>query len=326
MFTKPPYHGPAGLGFVNNASYLRAEWLNYVGGILPNALDAVGGGYYQLTGADLRISSNTREIKINSPAIAKPTSFRGFVTIGVTDDANYPTGLGALTVEVPAEFTDTVTFGGAMTFDDTVTFNGAVTFTTDGDITLESGCTVTGESGSSLTMAVGSAFTASGTNAIGGTTTISNTATISATTTVSGTISLSGRRQLRRARVVLSDADQSVDVADGDRFVLPANNASPRTIELTSTSIVPFEGECLEFLWTPGGAGGSGTQYTFEREDSTVVATFVGSTTTDTGAVYAEFEFTSGVWRLGKSSGTINEYTPGPDTWTPYGVVPGAGA
>jgi DNA topoisomerase-3 len=46
----------------------------------------------------------------------------------------------------------------------------------------------------------------------------------------------------------------------------------------------------------------------------------------DTGAVFAEFEYTAGGWKLGQHSGTPNEYTSGPDTWTSYGVVPGAGA
>ena len=141
-----------------------------------------------------------------------------------------------------------------------------------------------------------------------------------------GQIWLAGRKRFYRTRVTLSDASQDVNVQQGDRFVCPAANAAPRTITLKSTGTVPDAGETLTFFWNPGTGGGGGTQYTFQREDATVVATFVGAQVADTGAVFAEFEYTSGGWKLGQHSGTPNEYTSGPDTWTSYGVVPGAGA
>lgn len=154
---------------------------------------------------------------------------------------------------------------------------------------------------------------------------------------VLGSVWLAGRKR-GRARVTLSDADQTVDVSDGDRFTLPANNASARTITLDNTTIVPEAGETLTFFWNPGTAGGGGLQYTFERDDSTVIATFVGAQVADTGAVFAEFEYaliSTGPdvygWKLGKHSGTPNEYvlvteSPRDESWTSYGVVPGAGA
>lgn len=141
-----------------------------------------------------------------------------------------------------------------------------------------------------------------------------------------GQVWLAGRKRLYRTRVPLSDASQDVTVAQGDRFTCPAANAAPRTITLKSTGTVPDAGETLTFFWNPGTGGGGGTQYTFQREGGTVVATFVGAQVADTGAVFAEFEYTSGGWKLGQHSGTPNEYTSGPDTWTSYGVVPGAGA
>jgi len=143
-----------------------------------------------------------------------------------------------------------------------------------------------------------------------------------------GQVWLAGRKRFYRARVTLSDASQDVTVAQGDRFVCPAANAAPRTITLKSTGTVPDAGETLTFFWNPGTGGGGGTQYTFQREGGTVVATFVGAQVAKTGAVFAEFEYTSGGWRLGAHSGTPNEYTniAMVEAWTSYGVVPGAGA
>jgi hypothetical protein len=172
-----------------------------------------------------------------------------------------------------------------------------------------------------ITITTGKALTAEA----GSTTELHDVRVLNATAT--SLVSLRGRKQWYRARVTLADADQTVDVGDGDRFNLPANNASPRTITLDHTGVAPNDGESLTFFWNPATAGGGGTQYTFEREDNTIIATFVGAQVADTGAVFAEFEFVQGVgWRLGKHSGTPNEYTPGPDTWTSYGVVVGAGA
>jgi hypothetical protein len=163
--------------------------------------------------------------------------------------------------------------------------------------------------------------------------TIAGAKTITGNTVFSGssntTIS-AGRKTFNRARVTLSDADQTVDVGDGDRFTLPASPASPRTITLDHTGTVPLGGETMTFFWNPGGGGGGGTQYVFEREDASVIAEFVGAQVADTGAVCAEFEYVFGVgWRLGKHSGTPNEYVPpvpGPESWDSYGVVPGASA
>jgi hypothetical protein len=148
-----------------------------------------------------------------------------------------------------------------------------------------------------------------------------------------GRVWLAGRKQLWRSRVTLSDAAHTVDVEDGDRFSLPPLNAAPRIITLDSTTIVPEDGETLTFFWNPSGTIVTGTQYTIRRDaaaGSTVIATFVGAETVITGAVYAEFEFVDGTgWKLGTHSGTPSEYfpvVPGPESLTPYGVVPGAGA
>lgn len=163
-----PTNTPVG-GFLEGtagglSSKLRASWLNYVSGQFPKALDAIDGGYYQFVG-DIRLSSDTKQIKINAPAAGQPTKLLGFTAIGPSDDTNYATGTGTLTVSIPATFTAGVTMSGALTFSNTVQFNGAVTvnaattFTSNGDVTLQSGCAVTGASGSSLTMQDGTTST-----------------------------------------------------------------------------------------------------------------------------------------------------------------------
>lgn len=137
--------------------------------------------------------------------------------------------------------------------------------------------------------------------------------------TVIGKTTLTGRR-VRSARVPLADANATVKVTDGHRFALP-DPAAPRTITLSATAPVPDESETYEFV-CPVLTGG-GVQYTFQRADTTVVATFVGPTVSGQPPMYyAEFEFVSGVWRLGANSGVAYDGGAPAD----YGVVPGAGA
>lgn len=181
MFTTPPNTPVGGFleGLANRdiGSLLRAAWLNYVSNQLPNALDAIGGGYYQFVG-DIKLSSDTKQIKINAPVIGHPTNLLGYTTIGLSDDVNYATGTGTLTVSIPATFTAGVTMSGALIFSNTVQFNGAVTvnaattFTNSGDITLQSGCDLIGQSGSALFMQSGS------TSTLAGATTLSNVSTL----------------------------------------------------------------------------------------------------------------------------------------------------
>jgi hypothetical protein len=222
MFTTPT--GTPSPNFIDGTgtvlgSRLRAVWLNYVSGQFPNALDAINGGYYQFI-ADIELSSDTAQIKVNAPDVAQPTKLLGFTTIGLSDDSNYATGTGTLTVAIPATFTAGVTISGAMTFSNTVQFNGAVTvnaattFTSNGDITLQSGCAVTGSSGSSLTMASGStttlasANTLSGANTISGATTLSNVTALTlasaATCTLAANVEVAtASRSYSRARMYL---------------------------------------------------------------------------------------------------------------------------
>jgi hypothetical protein len=126
MFTTPTLT-PVG-GFIDEVSKIRAGWLNYVSNNFPNALDAIGGGYYQFT-ADIEISSDTAQVKINAPAVADPIALLGYVTIGVSDDVNYALGVGTLTVSSAATFSAAVTFNGAQTYNILASFTRGIAVT-----------------------------------------------------------------------------------------------------------------------------------------------------------------------------------------------------
>lgn len=197
------------------------------------------------------------------------------------------------------------------------------TFATGTTLTCSAGSTVTFNSSPSLN---------AGATLASGQTLVADGATISGAKSVTGNTVLSGgnvvmtdstcRKSFNRARVTLADADQTVDVSNGDRFDLPVNPASPRTITLDNTTVVPMGGETLTFFWYPKDAAvGGGTQYTFERGDASEIAFFKGMVSADTGLVWAEFEYVFGTgWRLGKCSGTLYDAADA----SYYGVVGGA--
>lgn len=123
-----------------------------------------------------------------------------------------------------------------------------------------------------------------------------------------GVVQLAGRKRIPRTRVSVSDANNTINVDQGDRFTLVVGPAAPRTITLQSTGVVPSQGETLTFFWQPGTAVvGGGTQYTFKNEGGTTLLTFDGSTVIDTGLVWAEFEFVAGAWAIGISSSTLHD-------------------
>ena len=101
-FTKPS-GTPGGSGF-NSLTPLPSMWLNYVSNNFPSIVDGIGGGKYELTGADLRFVTNSRRVKFNMADPSFPAELRGYVTIGATDESGYATGVGSLTVSVPATF------------------------------------------------------------------------------------------------------------------------------------------------------------------------------------------------------------------------------
>lgn len=157
-FTKPT--GTPVLGFVSAVTRVPATWFNYVSNNFTSILDGVGGGYYELAGADLEISSDTKGIVINTAGASFPTELRGYVLVGLSDDPDYPLGVGTFTVQSPATFSSSVTFSGAIIYNNTIAFNNVVTFGSGADPVVQNGCAWTWQSGSSATFASGSTLTA----------------------------------------------------------------------------------------------------------------------------------------------------------------------
>lgn len=152
---------------------------------------------------------------------------------------------------------------------------------------------------------------------------LSNTNTWNDVQTFTEKMVSEGRKQMLRPRIILSDAPHTCDVSQADRFVLPANPAAPRIITLDKVGVVPTNGETMTFL-LPSLTSSAQPTYSFKRNDATVVATVNGSATSaDAGAIFIEFEYASGVWRMGANSGKSFD----DNTFTVfYGVIPGAGA
>ncbi len=136
-----------------------------------------------------------------------------------------------------------------------------------------------------------------------------------------GRAKLAGRKQLLRPRVGMVDANATLDVNQGDRFEFPVSITPTRTITIDKVSVVPEQGETITVFWFLKGASSFNSTYlSFQRNDATVICTFVGSAVCDVDLLWAEFEYVSGVWRLGKCAGTMYDGTAN------YGVIAGAGA
>lgn len=130
------------------------------------------------------------------------------------------------------------------------------------------------------------------------------------------------RKQFIRPRVVLSDADHTIDVEQADRFVLSGSPAAPRTITLDSTTKVPANGETM-ILLIANLTTSAQPAYTIQREGGTVVATINGNGSGDAGAICVEVEYAESAWHLGINSGCYYD----DNTFTTFaGVLPGAGA
>ncbi len=122
--------------------------------------------------------------------------------------------------------------------------------------------------------------------------------------TTSSFVSQLGRNR-RRSRVLLTDADQTVDVEQGDILELVSAPGGIRTIKLrTSTSPVPLAGEQITIIVANLTTGHN---YSINREDNTAVCEFWGNAAGD-GTVAATFDYTT-VWRLGQNSGGFDEGT-----------------
>lgn len=162
-------------------------------------------------------------------------------------------------------------------------------------------------------LVINAALTVSGLASLNGGATIP---TGQALTAASGsTTKLLGRKGILRPRVVLSDADHTIDVTQGDRFEMPVAPAAQRLITLASTTpVIPSVGETMAIVVNFNG-GNSTNRYVLLREDTSTVASLIARGAAAT-AVYAEVEWDGTKWRLGQSSGTSYDGT------IDYGVVP----
>lgn len=96
-------------------------------------------------------------------------------------------------------------------------------------------------------------------------------------------------RTKRRPRVVMADADATINPSQGDVFELSSAPAAVRTIKLKYTSPTPEIGESLEIVI--GGAVATGQQYIIKREDALlIIAEFYGNALGDE-APSARFDF-----------------------------------
>jgi hypothetical protein len=114
---------------------------------------------------------------------------------------------------------------------------------------------------------------------------------------------LNGRTK-RRPRVVLSDADHTIDTSEGDCFELDGAPAAPRVIKLrTTTAPIPTSGERIEVIAPAFNSGVLDLNiYQVQRENGTLIASFYGRNPAKEN-VSAQFEFTGTKWRLGINSG-----------------------
>lgn len=108
------------------------------------------------------------------------------------------------------------------------------------------------------------------------------------------------KKNRRRTRVTLTDANHTIDVSLGDRFQVSNAPALPRTIIIDDVSVVPRNGDTVEII-APGPLA-TGQFYLIKRVGGVIIAEFWGNTLGDAGA-YAEFEYVAGLWRLGANGG-----------------------
>lgn len=104
----------------------------------------------------------------------------------------------------------------------------------------------------------------------------------------------------RAATTSLSDADHTLDVTQGTRFLLSAAPAAIRTETLDKTTGTPIAGEIIELVVRDAMA--TGKQYIIKNGSGGTICEFWGNAAGNAG-VFAEFEFVGSDWRLGRFSG-----------------------
>jgi len=201
----------------------------------------------------------------------------------------------------------------------------------DGKITVAAGVTLTCASGGTVLLDTGSALVSYGTVELSGTgadkTTIAEAEIDACAVVVScdiesgaeltvkggaaivsqaGSMATFAGRTRGRPRVLLTDANHSLGPTDGTRFELAVPTGARVITLLSVTGQTAENEEVMEFFMpsmvsSPPGTSGS---YEFRREGGTAIAR-MESHGTFLGSVSAQFEFTSGVWRLWLNSGFV---------------------
>jgi hypothetical protein len=97
-------------------------------------------------------------------------------------------------------------------------------------------------------------------------------------------------------RVVLSDANHTIDVTQGDTFVLPNAPSTTRTITLAQTTGTPRVGERLRLI-VPGLARTTGSEYHIVRSGGPagLLANIFSSSLISNLPIAAEFQFAEGL-------------------------------
>ncbi|KYF87777.1 hypothetical protein BE20_24850 [Sorangium cellulosum] len=149
------------------------------------------------------------------------------------------------------------------------------------------------------------------------------TDTLASNIEVTGTVAFRNITR-RRAPVFLTDATQTVDVSQGNIFVLANNPAATRIITLRQTSApLPTNGDWMRFYLK---LGAPPFHYTLRREGSGNDLAFINGyveqvVDVDEGAgtsnvtirifqpCFAEVQLVSGVWRLVASSSGVDYST-----------------
>ena len=235
------------------------------------------------------VDVSTYTTNVVGPDAGNPVTAASVRVMG-TALANRTKALQDGKITVASGVTMQVSATGALTCNGRVILNGTgATATTivDADVigvqalTINTSCSVV--SGATLTVASGGAIVSA-----------------------AGSMATFAGRTRGRQRVLLSNADHSIGPADGTRFELAVPTTTRIITLLSATGQTAQNEEVLEFFMpsmisSPPGTSGS---YEFRREGGTPIAR-MDSQGTFLGSVSAQFEFTSGAWRLWLNSGFV---------------------
>lgn len=134
------------------------------------------------------------------------------------------------------------------------------------------------------------------------------------------------KRQLRRARATLADANGTMSKATAWRYNLNGSPAAPRVITVTKAAGSPEVGDIMTAFFLSVIEGSNTLAYTFKRDDASTIATIVStSDSSDLRMYWVSFEYVGGSvndWRLAENSGAVWDTAAAALS----GVLPGSSA